>query len=142
MQARAMIGSARIISKMARKAAVTCRGQGASGSAASASRISLRRLERRVEELEEALLLAGEVLVEGLEADPGALDDQLDGDGVVAALGDQLAGGTEDALALVLFDALACERRRLGQRSPRSSSGERAHRLRIKQESALSRLGV
>ena len=44
---------------------------------------------------------AGEVLVEGFEADVGAFDDQLDGDLGVAALGDQLADGTEYAAPLV-----------------------------------------
>ena len=71
-----------------------------------------------VEEIEEGLLLAPEVLVKGFEADPGALDDQLDGHVVVAALGDQLARGTQDALALGALEAASGDRRWLGQRCP------------------------
>jgi hypothetical protein len=58
---------------------------------------------------EEAVLLGGEVLVELEAGDRRPLDDVGDGDGAVAALGDQLDGGVEDALALVVDDDLAAQ---------------------------------
>ena len=70
--------------------------------------------EDGLEEREEALFLAGEVLVEGLVADVGALDDQLDGDVGIAALGDELADGAEDAAALIGVGAGARDGRRRG----------------------------
>ena len=73
--------------------------------------------EGGLEEGDEALFLAGVVLVEGLEADVGALDDQLDGDVGVAALGDQLADRAEDAAALIGVGAGAGDGRRRCVRS-------------------------
>ena len=84
-----------------------------------------------VEELEEAVLLAGEVLVESFEADAGALDDALDGDVVIAADGDKLAGGPQDALALGVGGPPSGHRRRLDKRGPRISAGQSAHVGRI-----------
>ena len=58
---------------------------------------------------EEAVLLGGEVLVELEAGGGGALDDVGDGDGPVATLGDQVDGGGEDALALMMDDDLAAQ---------------------------------
>ena len=66
-----------------------------------------RRLHRLVEGGEEALLLAGELLVEGREGDARRLGDQLDRGLLVAALGDQLRGRQQHPLALVLGDEVA-----------------------------------
>ena len=54
----------------------------------------------------EAVLLVGEVLVEGAPREPGALGDRGDRRLVVAALGDRFDDRRDQALALVLHDHL------------------------------------
>jgi hypothetical protein len=68
-----------------------------------------RLAEATIEGGEKAVLLGGEVLVELEAGDRRPLDDVGDGDGAIAALGDQLDGGVEDALALVMDDDLAAK---------------------------------
>ena len=72
-----------------------------------------------------ALFLTGVVLVEGLEADAGALDDQLDGDVRVTAFGDQLTGGTKDPDALGIGGPGSGEAgRRFGERGAGGPAGK------------------
>ena len=58
---------------------------------------------------EEAVLLAGEVLVEGVAGDPGPLDDVGDGDRPVALVDGLLGERVDDAGALMANDELARE---------------------------------
>ena len=55
-----------------------------------------------VEELEEELLLVGEVVVDGAAAEAGFLGDRVEAGGVKAALGEHARGGGEDLLARLL----------------------------------------
>ena len=83
-----------------------------------------------LEEGEEQLVLAGEVLVEAAQRLAGALDDLLDGELLAVRAGHQLEGGVEEALDTLLGPgaggverrATASSRQVVGVGSPAASS--------------------
>ncbi len=64
-----------------------------------AARVRVDRVERLADDLEDRGLLGIEQVVEAARADLGALGDGLQGDGIDPALGEQLPGRRQDALA-------------------------------------------
>ena len=116
--ARAMTGSATICSIRVRRASddLVRPGRGSRGEAL-ADRLPRSSLKAASKRATKHSSLPAVVLVEGLEADVGAFDDQLDGDVGVAALGDELADGAEDAAALIGVGAGAGDGRRRCVRS-------------------------
>ena len=78
-----------------------------------------RLLDRELRGGEEAVLLGGEVLVEGVAGDAGAADDVGDGDGAVALLHGLLGQGRDYARPLMLGDELFGEGMTTGRGSHR-----------------------